>query len=190
MPNPSPASVAEQYVKVGNTQYPVSELLHYCHADPAIAGPCDKRMVEHLNEEIALAIKQTVQAQTARLRPWLKHNSGSIYPCVSNGCTCGLDTALAGLADAQEGPGGTMNAIVPTKDCQGCEDNFYNGNNPYGIAECWSVKTARIVSGKMLSVDQPWPDKWLQTAPKESHPNCYRMKRYIFVKDAQGGTGG
>jgi len=30
--------------------------------------------------------------------------------------------------------------------CMGCDDNFYNGNNPMGIKECWGFKTARVVS--------------------------------------------
>lgn len=75
--------------------------------------------------------------------------------------------------------------INPQKDCRGCEQNFYNGNNPYGIKECWSVPSARLVQGKMLSVDQFWPKKWLQTAPIETHPQCYQQKRFIFVKEPQ-----
>lgn len=30
------------------------------------------------------------------------------------------------------------------KYCIGCRDNFYNGNNPYGIKECWLLKSARL----------------------------------------------
>lgn len=29
--------------------------------------------------------------------------------------------------------------------CSGCRQNFYNGNNPHGIKECWSLKTAKLV---------------------------------------------
>jgi hypothetical protein len=29
--------------------------------------------------------------------------------------------------------------------CQGCRDNFYNGNNPLGVKECWSFKSAKVV---------------------------------------------
>jgi len=31
------------------------------------------------------------------------------------------------------------------KYCDGCDNNFYNGNNPMGIKECWSFKTAKVV---------------------------------------------
>jgi len=30
------------------------------------------------------------------------------------------------------------------KYCIGCDDNFYNGNNPMGVKECWSFKTAKV----------------------------------------------
>ena len=29
--------------------------------------------------------------------------------------------------------------------CSGCVDNFYNGNNQYGVKECWSLKSAKLV---------------------------------------------
>lgn len=36
--------------------------------------------------------------------------------------------------------------IKPEKyQCSGCRDNFYNGNNEYGVKECWSFKTAKVV---------------------------------------------
>lgn len=28
--------------------------------------------------------------------------------------------------------------------CRGCEDNFYNGNNPLGVKECWAFKKAVV----------------------------------------------
>jgi len=31
------------------------------------------------------------------------------------------------------------------KYCIGCKDNFYNGNNQYGIKECWLLKNAKVV---------------------------------------------
>ena len=29
--------------------------------------------------------------------------------------------------------------------CNGCRNDFYNDKNPYGIKECWSLKTAKVV---------------------------------------------
>jgi hypothetical protein len=29
--------------------------------------------------------------------------------------------------------------------CEGCHDNFYNGNNKLGVKECWSLKSAKVV---------------------------------------------
>ena len=31
------------------------------------------------------------------------------------------------------------------KYCNGCRDNFYNGNNQFGIGECWNFKSAKVV---------------------------------------------
>lgn len=30
--------------------------------------------------------------------------------------------------------------------CNGCHNDFYNGKNPMGIKECWSLKTAKVVT--------------------------------------------
>lgn len=32
-----------------------------------------------------------------------------------------------------------------TKYCAGCDSNFYNGNNPMGVQECWMLEKAKIV---------------------------------------------
>lgn len=37
-------------------------------------------------------------------------------------------------------------SLKPQKSmCNGCENDFYNGHNPYGIAECWHFKDAVVV---------------------------------------------
>jgi hypothetical protein len=33
-----------------------------------------------------------------------------------------------------------------TSYCAGCDDDFYNGGNPYDIKECWSLKSAKVVT--------------------------------------------
>ena len=44
------------------------------------------------------------------------------------------------------------------KHCQGCRNNFYNGNNPYEIKECWSLKNAVLQKRKIYySVHQTTP---------------------------------
>ncbi|MCK5333482.1 MAG: hypothetical protein KAJ24_03140 [Candidatus Aenigmarchaeota archaeon] len=68
--------------------------------------------------------------------------------------------------------------MKPTKeDCQGCEDNFYNGNNPYGVKECMRFKDAKIVSMRAVPVSQAPP--WNQ--PKTKVPDCYRRKGYYYT---------
>lgn len=29
--------------------------------------------------------------------------------------------------------------------CAGCDNDFYNGNNPYGVKECWHLQSAQVV---------------------------------------------
>ncbi len=31
-----------------------------------------------------------------------------------------------------------------TKYCRGCDDDFYNGQNPMNIKECWHLKTSKV----------------------------------------------
>lgn len=63
------------------------------------------------------------------------------------------------------------------KHCIGCRDNFYNGNNEYGITECWSLKTAKLMKRKRVPMSQRPP--WNQ--PAETLPNCYRQEGYVIV---------
>lgn len=37
-------------------------------------------------------------------------------------------------------------SLRPNKSmCDGCRNDFYNGNNPYDVKECWSFKDAQVV---------------------------------------------
>ncbi len=62
-------------------------------------------------------------------------------------------------------------------NCLGCENNFYNGNNTYGVEECWSFKTAKLVKRKKVSINQrpPWKQK------PGIYPDCYHCKGHVFV---------
>lgn len=73
-----------------------------------------------------------------------------------------------------------------SKHCVGCEDNFYNGRNDYGIQKCWNLKSARLITRKMVPSDQPPP--WHQ--PMQKLPSCYRRKGYaIFNGNPKGWSG-
>lgn len=65
------------------------------------------------------------------------------------------------------------------KFCNGCEQNFYNGNNPYGVKECWSLKDATRARFKLIHVDQPPPYNHIKA---EWLPTCYSAKRFVKVK--------
>lgn len=66
---------------------------------------------------------------------------------------------------------------MDVKCCEGCRNDFYNGNNPHGVKECWSLKTAKPVQRVRVHLDQrpPWTQKpvWV--------PDCYNEDRYIYV---------
>lgn len=67
------------------------------------------------------------------------------------------------------------------ENCFGCEQDFYNGNNPLGVKECWHFQTANIISRKKVGLWQNPP--WTQKAGK--YPSCYQQKGYVFVKPDQ-----
>lgn len=67
------------------------------------------------------------------------------------------------------------------KDCIGCEDNFYNGNNPYGVQECWCFdKKKKLETRFRLSVDTCMDCRAGYTKFKK--PPCFHQKRFVFLK--------
>jgi len=64
-----------------------------------------------------------------------------------------------------------------TMHCQGCRNNFYNGNNELGVKECWSFPTAKLIKRKRVHINQYPP--WNQKA--EYYPDCYQQPQYVFV---------
>jgi hypothetical protein len=83
----------------------------------------------------------------------------------------------------------TATETAPTMDkqhCLGCEDDFYNGKNQYGIVECWHLKDARLEPRLLIHIEQPPP----YHQKPELRPICYHKKRFATVKpeslDAKG----
>ena len=68
--------------------------------------------------------------------------------------------------------------LMDKKHCVGCEDNFYNANNPHGVKECWAYKKAKIVLRKKVHKDQtpPWNHE------PNMYPSCYRQKNFVFFE--------
>ena len=63
-------------------------------------------------------------------------------------------------------------------NCVGCEDNFYNGCNPYGIKECSRFKEARKAKVCIASMNEHPPFQRV-----ESKLNCYHQKGYVYLKN-------
>lgn len=63
------------------------------------------------------------------------------------------------------------------KHCIGCEDNFYNRNNPFNIEKCWHLKDAKLIKRKRVGINEvpPWKRK------SELLPDCYSQKGCVFV---------
>ena len=57
------------------------------------------------------------------------------------------------------------------KYCNGCYNNFYNGNNELGVKVCWSLKDSRVVWRVVVSIRQPPP--WRQK-PQRVLNCCHR----------------
>ena len=70
-----------------------------------------------------------------------------------------------------------MKNKMTKQNCIGCEDNFYNGNNPYGVKECWHFKSAEIIKRKKVGLNDVPPWTW----KPQKYPNCYSQKGYVFI---------
>lgn len=44
--------------------------------------------------------------------------------------------------------------------CVGCKDDFYNGKNPWGVKECWSYRSAKVVTRTQVGIWQNPPYEW------------------------------
>ncbi len=62
------------------------------------------------------------------------------------------------------------------KMCQGCRDNFYNGNNDLGVKECWALDSAKLIKRKKIHVNQrpPWNQKPISVL------SCYSQPSFVF----------
>lgn len=65
--------------------------------------------------------------------------------------------------------------------CIGCESNFYNGNNPLGIKECWCFKDAKVVIRFCIGVNVPQNCK--ENFIKVRVLSCYSESGYGYYKE-------
>lgn len=67
--------------------------------------------------------------------------------------------------------------MIKKEHCNGCENNFYNGNNQYNVKECWSFKNAKLKKRKRVHISQvpPWNQK------PTLMPSCYHVKQFVFI---------
>ena len=56
------------------------------------------------------------------------------------------------------------------RHCGGCRNNFYNGNNPLGVSQCWSLKDAKLVWRIPIG---HWENPPYKGKRKRKVPNCW-----------------
>ena len=56
------------------------------------------------------------------------------------------------------------------KQCSGCRNDFYNGNNDLDVKECWSLKSAKLVS--RISIGH-WENPPYLDKKKVRVPDCW-----------------
>lgn len=66
-----------------------------------------------------------------------------------------------------------MKGKVDKRNCVGCRNNFYNGNNDIGVTECWSLADAKMVTKYRIGWWQSMGDK--SNFVKVRVPNCYHQ---------------
>jgi hypothetical protein len=67
-----------------------------------------------------------------------------------------------------------------TEHCTGCRNNFYNGNNSLGVARCWSLAKAKLVTKFRIGT-------WVPMNIKEAYlkvrvPDCYHCDGSAHLK--------
>ncbi len=67
------------------------------------------------------------------------------------------------------------------KYCRSCTENFYNGNNPHNIKECWHLSAAKVVWRKIVGLWQKPP--WKQKA--ERVLDCQHIKGQVMIDPKQ-----
>lgn len=67
------------------------------------------------------------------------------------------------------------------ENCAGCSEDFYNGKNDLGVQECWSFKSAEVVTLYQIGYNTPMDRK--ENFRKVKRPNCYRQRGSVFMKE-------
>lgn len=61
--------------------------------------------------------------------------------------------------------------MMDKRHCRGCRNDFYNGRQNFGGTDCWSLKTAKLVTRYEIHRDS-YPDA-PRAFRKVRRPNCY-----------------
>ena len=67
-----------------------------------------------------------------------------------------------------------------TKNCVGCRNNFYNGNNNLGVSVCWSLADAKMKTRYVIANNVP---TYQENFRKVKKLNCYHCVGYSYIDD-------
>ena len=62
--------------------------------------------------------------------------------------------------------------LMEIKHCQGCRDNFYNGNNNLGISHCWSFDKRKKLEWRLGPIGH-WEEPPYIHKKKKRFPPCW-----------------
>ncbi|MDD5651708.1 MAG: hypothetical protein PHF86_15035 [Candidatus Nanoarchaeia archaeon] len=68
------------------------------------------------------------------------------------------------------------------KYCAGCRDNFYNGNNEFGVMKCWHLENAKVQWKIQVGV---WENPPYLNKRKQRVASCYQGNGIIFIDPAK-----
>ncbi len=66
-----------------------------------------------------------------------------------------------------------------TEHCEGCRNNFYNGNNPLGVKRCWNLDSAKLVKRLVIGV---WQSPPYDLKATRKVLNCYQPNGSVCVQ--------
>lgn len=71
--------------------------------------------------------------------------------------------------------------MMDIQHCAGCEDDFYNDHNPYGVKRCWMLDEAFVKTRFEISINAPMGARRNYT--ERQLPKCYHRNGFVFLNE-------
>jgi hypothetical protein len=79
--------------------------------------------------------------------------------------------------------------MIDVKHCNGCRNNFYNGNNIYngnnnmGIEECWSLRRAKMVT--LYEIHNQTMPGTPGAFKRRTLPHCFHADDFAYYRQGE-----